>query len=185
MNFLRERFFRLSLRERLIAVVLLGAGALFWTSSVIGGFRDAVNRNARVAAELEFQETVLSRSESVEAEIAGRLEEMEARRSLTASSFVEEVDRISRNVGLTPDMDPVESRSGDMVSIHRLDMDLDDVALVPLIDFVRRMEDDGLPVSIEQMLLSVNQRMPEEVDAVLRLSGFEFAAGSSRLASAP
>ena len=142
-NALRERFFRLSLRERLIGVVLLAAVGLFWASSVLGGFRDAFDRSSRVAAELEFQETVLSRSESVEAEIAARLEQMEAGRSLTASSFVEAVDGLSRQVGLTPDMDPVESRRGDMVSIHRLDMGLDDVALVPLIDFVRRMEKDG------------------------------------------
>jgi len=181
---IRDRFFRLSLRERLIGVVLVSAVGLFWLSSVVQGFRELWERNQRISGELEFQETVLSRESKVEQEIAERLEEMEADRSLSAASFVEAVDRISRIVGLRPDMDAVETKAGEMVSIHRLDMDFDDVAIVPLIDFVRRMEDDGFPVSIEEMMLSVNERSPERVDVVLRLAGFEFSSIPKALAVA-
>lgn len=181
MSAARERFFRLSLRERLIGTALLAGGGLFWFSLVFGDLRDLFERWERVGAEIGFQETVLSRGERVEADIAARLAEVEAEQSLSAASFVEAVDRIARAVGIAPDMDPVETREGEMVSVHALDLGFDDVALVPLIDFVRRMEEDGLPVSIEEMLLSANQRTPERLDAVLRLTGFEFrqAAGGT------
>jgi len=181
----RERFFRLSLRERLIALALLVGLALFWFSAVIGGLREHVDQNERTSAELEFQQTILSREESVEEEIAARLKEMDAGRSLTASSFVESVDQFSRAVGLRPDIDPVETMGGEMVSVHRLELYFDDVAIVPLIDFIRRLENDGLPVSIDEMLLAVNERSPERLDVTLRLAGFEFEPGPSGIASAP
>ncbi|MEM0966855.1 MAG: hypothetical protein AAGJ81_11955 [Verrucomicrobiota bacterium] len=174
----RERFFRLSLRERTIAVALILGIGLFWGSSVLGGLRDAFERNGRVSAELEFQDTVLGRKSAIESEIAVRLEEMDAERSLSASTFVEIVDEIARGVGLSPDMDPVETLRGEMVSVHQLDLGFDDIQLVPLIDFIRRIENDGIPVSIEEMLLSVNERAPERLDIVLRLAGFEFDSGS-------
>ena len=78
---------------------------------------------------------------------------------------------------------PVETRDGEMVSVHRLDLGFSDIAIVPLIDFTRRMENDSLPVSIEEMLLSVNERTPERLDVVLRLAGFEFRNAPSELAS--
>ncbi|MBC2603106.1 hypothetical protein [Puniceicoccus vermicola] len=182
---IRERFFRLSLRERLIAVVLLLGVGIFWASSMLSGYRALMERNQRASAELEFQKTVLSREDSVEEEIASRLERMEAQRTLTASSFVEAVDQFSRGVGLRPDMDPVETMSGEMVSVHRLELYFDNVAIVPLIDFIRRLENDGIPVSIDSMLLSVNERSPERLDVSLRLDGFEFNTGPTGLASAP
>jgi hypothetical protein len=167
----------------LIAVVLLAGAGLFWASHVLQGFRDFAERHERVKAELAYQETVLSRAETVEADIATRLAEVESEQSLTAASFVEAVDRISRGVGLAADMDPVETRDGEMVSVHRLDLGFSDIAIVPLIDFTRRMENDSLPVSIEEMLLSVNERTPERLDVVLRLAGFEFRNAPSELAS--
>lgn len=181
---IRERFFRLSLRERLIAVVLLAALGIFWASSVVSGFRETADQNQRVSAELEFQETILSREASVEEEISQRLEQVDAGRSLNASSFVEAVDQFSRGVGLRPDMDPVKTFRGEMVSVHRLELYFDDVAIVPVIDFIRRLENDGLPVSIDSMLLSANQRSPERLDVSLRLAGFEFESGPSGIATA-
>ncbi|MGE9291052.1 MAG: hypothetical protein ACQKBT_08685 [Puniceicoccales bacterium] len=182
---LRERFFRLSLRERLIAVVLLLAVGIFWGSSVLSGFREVLDQNQRISAELEFQDIILSRESSVEQEIALQLKRMDAQRSLTASSFVEAVDQFSRGVGLRPDMDPVETMEGEMVSVHHLELYFYNVAIIPLIDLIRRLENDGIPVSIDAMLLSVNERSPERLDVSLRLAGFEFNPGPSGLASAP
>jgi len=181
----RERFFRLSLRERIIALALLAGVAIFWASAVLGSLRETFERSERTTAELEFQQTVLSREDSVEEEIARRLEQMEAGRSLTSSSFVESVDQFSRAVGLRPDIDPVETTDGEMVSVHRLELYFDDIAIVPLIDLIRRLENDGIPVSIDEMILSVNERSPERLDVTLRLAGFEFEPGPSGLASAP
>ena len=181
----RERFFRLSLRERLIAVVLLLGLGIFWASSILSGYRETLEENRTLSGELEFQSVILSREESVEMSIASRLAEVEAEQSLTASSFVEAVDQFSRAVGLRPDMDPVETIKGDMVSVHRLEMEFDDVAIVPLIDLIRRLENEGIPVSIEEMMLSVNERSPERIDVSLRLAGFEFNPGPTGLAIVP
>lgn len=182
---IRERFFRLSLRERLIAVVLLLGVGLFWGSSILTGYREKLEENRTLGGELEFQAAILSREQSVEETIATRLAEVEAEQTLTASSFVEAVDQFSRAVGLRPDMDPVETIQGEMVSVHRLEMEFDDVAIVPLIDLIRRLENEGIPVSIEEMLLSVNERSPERLDVSLRLAGFEFNSGPAGLAVLP
>ncbi len=181
----REQFFRLSLRERLILVALLFALGIFWASGVLAGLRETVERNQRISGELEFQSAVLARKDVVEEDIAVRLAQMDSERSLTASSFVEAIDQFSRSVGLQPDIDPVETIQGEMVSVHRLELFLDDVAIVPLIDLIRRLERDGLPVSIDEMILSVNERSPELLDVSLRLAGFEFKSGPTELASHP
>ncbi len=184
MSAIREKFFGLTLRERLIALVLVAAAGIFWLSLVIGGFKDLAERQKRATADLEFQETVLSRAGTVEAKIEKELSELDSQESLTASSFAEAVDGLSRDAGLAPDLDPVDTRNGELVSVHELDLSFDDVAIVPLIDFTRRMQERSLPVSIKEMILTVNPRTPERVDVKLRLSGFEFnSIPSSTLAA--
>lgn len=185
MNRVRERFFQLTLRERIIAAVLLCSIGIFWAASVIGQLGKLSERFRSTASEFNFQEEILSRSDQVEASIANRLAELESQEALTAASFVEAVDGISRAVGLSPDLDPAETQSGDLVSVHELDVSFDDVAFVPLIDFIRRIQEQALPVSISEMQLSVNPRSPERVDVMMRLSGFEFDPVSATTLGTP
>ena len=185
MSSLRERFFRLGRRERFLASVLLSALLVFYGSHL---FRQLVTLREdldRVRADLAYQEEVLERGPLIEARINRLLAAREARQSLTVAEFTEIVDRLSREAGLRPDMDPVETREGSLVSVHGLVLSFDDVALVPLIDFARSVRESGRPVSIEEMVLSVNERQPTRLDADLRLTGFEFHDSTGSLARAP
>jgi hypothetical protein len=182
---LRERFFRLGRRERLLAAVLLTALVVFSGSRLLqqlGAVREDLER---VRADLTYQEEVLQRGPAIEARINRLLEAQDASQSLTVAEFTEIADRLSREAGLRPDMDPVETTEGSLVSVHGLVLSFDDVALVPLIDFARSLRESGRPVSVEEMVLSVNERRPTRLDADLRLTGFEFHDPTGALARRP
>lgn len=185
MRTLRERFFRLGRRERWLAAVLLTALALFYGSRLLQQFGTVRDELARVRADLAYQEEVLQRGSAIEARISRLLAAQDASQSLTVAEFTEIADRLSRRAGLPADMDPVETTEGSLVTVHALVMSFDDVALVPLIDFARSLRESGRPVSVEEMVVSVNERRPTRLDVDLRLTGFEFHDSNGALARAP
>jgi hypothetical protein len=168
-KFFNERL----LRERLLMLVFVAIGAVWWGSELITRVRGNVQAWSSLQADAEVQRLWLSQEATVTqrtAEVASRLD---TGKTMNAAQAFAEVNRLAQ--GLSVEMGAQRTDRTDTFSLHSLQVTFRRVDMAGLLRFYEGVMSRAPYVGIDQCTISADRATPGMVNAVFRVYAVEAA----------
>ncbi|HEX2861756.1 MAG TPA: hypothetical protein VHN79_08950 [Lacunisphaera sp.] len=160
-----------SMRERLLMLVFLLIGVLWWGSALIGRVREEVVAWNATAGDAKVQRDWQERAGVIAertAQAAGRLD---AARTMSATQAYAEVGRLAQ--GLPIEMGAQRTDRTDNFAIHSLQVSFRRVDMAGLLRFYEGVASRAPYVGIDQCTISADRATPGMVNAVFRVYSIE------------
>lgn len=167
-----KRFFNSRLlRERLLMLVFVGLGALWWGAEIITRVRGNVQAWQSLAEDAKVQRLWLAQETTVAqrtSELAGQLD---AGKTMTATQAFAEVNRLAQ--GLPVEMGAQRTDRTEYFSLHSLQVTFRRVDMAGLLRFYEGVMSRAPYVGIDQCSLSADRASPGMLNAVFRVYAVE------------
>jgi len=159
------------LRERMLLLVFLGIGVLWWGTALVGRVRQNVQVWHSVSQEAEIQRMWLAKGASVGERTAQVAKQLDAGHTLNAAQAYAEVSRIAQ--GLPMDMGLQRTDRTDNFALHSLQVSFRRTDLASLVRFYEGVAARTPYLGIDQCTISAERATPGLVNAVFRIYSVE------------
>ena len=168
-------FKRMSVRERLLALVFILTLIGLWTSSQFQRARSWNDTRQLTGASLQDHQMYLDRADEFRNGLDAALERVEPSKTKSATELAGQIDQLVRQAGLSAsaDIDPVRSRDGEIFNDHNIRVRLSRISIAQVIEFNSLIRKETPYITVEKVDLSSNQRKPTEIDARFEINSFE------------
>ena len=166
-NFYNERL----LRERVLLLVFLGIGVLWWGTALIGRVRQNLQVWHSITQEAEIQRLWLAKGASVGERTAQVARQLDAGRTLNAAQAYAEVSRIAQ--GLPLEMGAQRTDRTDNFALHSLQVTFRRTDLASLVRFYEGVAARAPYLGIDQCTISAERATPGMINAVFRIYSVE------------
>lgn len=161
------------LRERLLMLVFVAIGAVWWGSEIVTRGRGNVQDWSALKADAEVQRLWLAQADTVtqrSAEVASRLD---TGKTMNAAQAFAEVNRLAQ--GLPVEMGAQRTDRTDSFALHSLQVTFRRVDMAGLLRFYEGVMSRAPYVGIDQCTISADRATPGLVNAVFRVYAVEAA----------
>lgn len=159
------------LRERLLLLVFLGIGVIWWGSDLVGRTRQNVRAWQSVAEDGKIQLMWLERGASVGERTALVAKQLDAARTMNAAQAYAEVSRLAQ--GLPLEMGAQRTERTDSFSLHSLQVTFRRVDMASLLRFYEGVSARAPYLGIDQCTITADRATPGMVNAVFRVYSVE------------
>ena len=166
-NFYNDRL----LRERVLLLVFLGIGVLWWGTALVGRVRQNVQVWRAVAQEGEIQRLWLAKGASVGERTALVAKQLDTARTMNAAQAYAEVSKIAQ--GLPLEMGAQHTDRTDNFALHSLQVSFRRTDLASLVRFYEGVAARAPYLGIDQCTISAERATPGQINAVFRIYSVE------------
>ncbi len=159
------------LRERVLLLVFLGIGVLWWGTALIGRIRQNVQVWHSVSQEAEIQRMWLAKSATVGARTAQVAKQLDAAHTMNAAQAYAEVSKLAQ--GLPLEMGAQRTDRTDNFALHSLQVTFRRIDMAGLVRFYEGVTARAPYLGIDQCTISANRASPGLHDAVFRIYSVE------------
>lgn len=165
------------LRERVLMLVFLGIGVLWWGTALAGRIRENVQVWKAAANDSKIQQMWLGRGASVGARTAQVVKQLDRARTMNAAQAYAEVSRLAQ--GLPLEMGAQRTERSENLALHSLQITFRRTDMASLLRFYEGIGSRAPYLGIDQCTISVDRTTPGLLNAVFRVYSVELAAGGS------
>ena len=166
------------LRERVLLLVFLGIGVLWWGSALAGRVRQNVQTWRAVSQEKEIQQLWLAKGASVDERTKLVAKQLDPARTMNATQAYAEVSRLA--AGLPLEMGAQRTDRTDNFALHSLQVTFRRTDMAALIRFYEGLAARAPYLGIDQFTISAERATPGQVNAVFRIYSVEAASGGGQ-----
>ena len=172
---IRRMFLRMSVREKLLALLFVLVMLFLWTNNLMQRGSQWKSDFASAGGRLERQQLWLDVEERTAIELEAALERVEPNKTFSASQLAGRIDDIVRQAGLATkaDINPVKTREGEIFDDHNIRVRLRRIDIGQVIDFNSRIRDESPYINIEKVTLTPVKNKEAEIDARFEINSFE------------
>jgi hypothetical protein len=171
---LRPAFMGRSRREKVLAVLFLAVMASLWFSSFSGRAGALMTERRSVFSAKQDQDAWLNDRKTIDADYQTSLARLNEARLPTRNEFAGQIDTMLRKFQFGFRVDPPQTKTGNTILEHTVNVSIEKANLAPLIEFTREIKEQFPYVGLEQLTLVPDRRNPALIDARLRLVAIEF-----------
>ncbi len=171
---LRPAFMARTRREKILALLFLIAMVVIWFSSLSGRVETAMIRNHSLQANKKNQDKWLNERQTIDADYQSSLALLSEVNLPTRNEFAGQIDTMLRKYQFGFRVDPPQTKAGNTISEHTVNVSIEKAKLGPLMDFTTEIKERFPYVSLEQLTLIPDRRNPALINARLRLVAIEF-----------
>jgi hypothetical protein len=171
----KRLFLRMSVREQTLTLLFILVMLFIWTGSLLNR-SSAWNDNRKQAqADLQNQQQWLDRSEQFTVGLANALERVDPQKTYAGSQLSGRIDAILRQVALSDsaDIDPVQTREGEIFNDHNLRIRLSRISIAQLIQLNTLLSQETPYINLQSVRVTKNRRNPEELDVRFKINSFD------------
>lgn len=171
----RRVFLRMSVREKLLALLFILVMLFLWTNSLVQRGSQWKTDFTSAGSLLDRQQLWLDIETRTAAELEAALERVEPSKTFSASQLAGRIDDIVRQVGLATkaEINPVKTREGEIFDDHNIRVRLRRIDIGQVIDFNSRIRDESPYINIEKITLTPVRNKETEIDARFEINSFE------------
>lgn len=159
------------LRERVLMLVFLGIGVVWWGTALAGRTRQNVQAWKSVAEDGKIQQMWLGRGGSIGERTAQVAKQLDAARTMNAAQAYAEVSRIAQ--GLPLEMGAQRTDRTDSFALHSLQVTFRRTDMAALLRFYEGIASRAPYLGIDQCTISVDRSTPGQLNAVFRIYSVE------------
>lgn len=177
MHPIRQLFFTLSLRERVLLVAFLATILLIWALFLLGGLRTNTAGLRQAGQRLEVQSLQLARADDVQLMLDSALANLDSGRTYSATQLVGKIDEVARELGVRYDLSTPNTQDSDIFATHVVRLRIDNGNLSDLIGFNDVIQQENPYIVLNQFQMAARQNDPRLIDASFEISSIELRAG--------
>lgn len=172
---IRQLLQRMTLREKLLSLLFLLVMLIIWTSSVLNRTATWNTNRRQYQATLGIQQDWLEREDQFALNLAQALERVDPEKTYAATQLSGRIDSILRQVSLSSaaDIDPVQTRAGEIFNDHNIRMRLRRISIAQLIQLNTLLSQETPYLNLQSVRITKNRRKPEELDVRFELNSFD------------
>lgn len=159
------------LRERVLMLVFLGIGVIWWGTTLAVRFRQARQDWRSVSQDREVQQLWLGRGVSVGERTAQVAKQLDVARTMNAAQAYAEVSRLA--AGFPLEMGAQRTERTDNFALHSLQVTFRRTDMASLLKFYEGIAARAPYLGIDQCTLSVDRTTPGQLNAVFRIYSVE------------
>lgn len=174
-QFVRLRFFRLSMREKSLSILFIGALLAVWLTFQMDrhGLARQEIRSANELAEQQGQ--WLREQPAIEARYETMLQNIDLKALPSAEDVNARIDDLIRKYGFSDfKMSPPRTTPGSPLTFHTFTIDISKADYNKLIDFTNEIKSSLSFVSLRQIKIRAQPRTPQFLDVKLELKSIEY-----------
>lgn len=164
------------LRERLLMLVFLGIGVVWWGASLGARLQQTRLDWQGVAQDREIQKMWLGRATSVGERTAQVAKQLDAARTMNAAQAYAEVSRLAQ--GLPLEMGTQRTERTENFALHSLQVTFRRTDMASLLRFYEGIAARAPNLGIDQCTISVDRSNPGQLNAVFRIYSVELTKPS-------
>ena len=173
-NYTRLRFSRLSIREKALSILFIGALLAVWFTFQLDRHGLAL-RDMRSANQLAEQQGLwIVQEDVVEENYQAMIDSIDLDQLPTVDDVGASVDDLNRKFGLNYKTSRPKSIAGRPLTFHVFTIDLDDADYNKLIEFTNEIKTSLPYVSLQSVKLQANRRNGQLLTAKLELKSIEY-----------
>lgn len=161
------------LRERLLMLVFVAIGGVWWGSEIITRVRGNVLDWRFLKSDAADQRDILSRQASITQRTADMASRLDTGKTMNAAQAFAEVNRLAQ--GLPVEMGAQRTDRTDTFSLHSLQVTFRRVDMAGLLRFYEGVMSRAPYVGIDQCTINADRATPGMVNAVFRVYAVEAA----------
>jgi len=169
---------RLTVREQALLFLFVAVVVFIWAGNLARRAGDWNLERRETRASLQEQNVWLNDAEAIAKRLSEAMKRVDPSKTYSATQLSGRVDRISREVGLRPDIDPVRTREGEIFNDHHLRVRMNRVALPKIVEFNERVRQEAPYISLERVALKADRRNRRQLDATFVISSFDLKEGA-------
>jgi hypothetical protein len=170
---LRQVFFSLKSRERVLLSALFFACFLIAAVFVIRGLRGEVPAYLQARRTLDQQSRLLEAEPAVRARLNEALATVDGSRTYSATQLVAKLDSLRRQIGLTVDLSSATAEEAGIYTAYNVRLRVDNGNLEDLVRFNNAVLRENPYIVITQFQFSASRRDPRQIDATFDIASFE------------
>lgn len=166
------------LRERVLMLVFLGIGVLWWGTALAGRIRQNVQAWGLASQDGKIQREWLARGTSVGERTAQVVRQLDSARTMNAAQAYGEVSRLA--AGLPLEMGAQRTDRTDNFALHSLQVTFRRTDMGSLLRFYEGITSRAPYLGIDQCTISIERATPGQLNAVFRIYSVEVVAAPGK-----
>jgi len=166
------------LRERVLLLVFLAIGVLWWGSALVGRVRQDVQTWGSLSRDKDTQRQWLAKGASVDERTALVAKQLDPAQTMNATQAYAEISRLA--AGLPLEMGAQHTDRTDNFALHSLQVTFRRTDLPALIRFYEGIAARSPYLGIDQCTISVDRATPGLLNAVFRIYSVEAVAAGPK-----
>ena len=171
-----NRFFsRMTIREQLLALVFILVILFIWTGSIIKRGNAWNSDRKQAKSDLLVQQQWLDRADDYEVSYKKALKRVDPGKTFAGAQLSEKIDSILRQAGISSsaDIDPVQTRKGEIFNDHTIRIRLKRVSIAQLIQLNQLLRGETPYINTQSVRITKNRNKPEELDIRFKINSFD------------
>ncbi len=171
------------LREKLLLLVLVAAGAVLWASGTLGRAASLVSEYRVTSRSLDQQQLWLDREQVIEEEVAAAIRNLDPARSYDGVRLAAELNRLATAAGIA-DIRSITrpAERTEQFAVNSLDVTINRADWAAISRFYLELSKRAPYITIEQFTMAPERTMPDPSNPLhtvqLRVAAVEISSGA-------
>ena len=177
MNALKDRsralYKRMSLREKILSLFFVLVILFLWSNNWLSRLSKWDAQRKLTGVELQTQQQWLDRSDLITEQLAVALERVDPSKTFAAAQLSGKIDNLIRRSGLSADIDPVQTREGEIFNDHNLRVRLGRISIAQLVQINNLLQRETPYINIQSIRIRKDRRNPSQLDIRYEINSFD------------
>lgn len=170
---MRSIFEKRTQREKFMVLFMMVVALFIWGSFFADRFSDLMAERRKLNVRIEEQKIWLDNREEIRARAEAGIQNLDPRRTLSATRLMGELEGIARSHGLSPTMGTPRTEQADVFSYNTVELRVDRAELAPLINLTSEIQQRAPYMGIEGVTLRADRANPTLLEARFTISSVE------------
>ena len=177
MNALKDKlcalYKRMSLREKLLSLLFVLVILFLWSNNWLSRLSKLNTQRKLTEIELQTQQQWLDRSDLLTEQLSVALGRVDPSKTFAAAQLSGHIDNLIRSSGLSADIDPVNTREGEIFNDHNLRVRLGRISIAQLIQINSMLQKETPYINIQSIRIQKDRRKPSQLDIRYEINSFD------------
>ncbi len=177
MNALKDKlcalYKRMSLREKLLSLLFVLVILFLWSNNWLSRLSKLNAQRKLTEVELQTQQQWLDRSDLLTEQLSVALGRVDPSKTFAAAQLSGHIDNLIRSSGLSADIDPVNTREGEIFNDHNLRVRLGRISIAQLIQINSMLQKETPYINIQSIRIQKDRRKPSQLDIRYEINSFD------------
>ncbi|MEC8614002.1 MAG: hypothetical protein VXY17_01185, partial [Verrucomicrobiota bacterium] len=164
---------RMSLREKLLSLLFVLVTLFLWSNNWLSRLSKLNTQRKLTEVELQTQQQWLDRSDLLTEQLSVALGRVDPSKTFAAAQLSGHIDNLIRSSGLSADIDPVNTREGEIFNDHNLRVRLGRITIAQLIQINSMLQKETPYINIQSIRIQKDRRKPSQLDIRYEINSFD------------
>jgi hypothetical protein len=169
----KRLFLRMTLREKTLTLLFILVILFIWSGNLIKRSSTWNDDRRQAQSDLHNNQQWLDRSDEFSLGLANALERVDPQKTYDGPQLSGRIDSILREASLSADIDPVQTREGEIFNDHNVRIRLSRISYAQLTQLNNLLSQETPYINLQSVRVTKNRRNPEELDARFQINSFD------------